>query len=359
MKTEILDYEVERLVKEIKYCRTKALKGDTRGRIEKIFLPKLDSIPIYKNAIIGDYWHDLTMLLDMAYTSAAYDGCWERIEVKTEETLGDNIEAVEDCGYYCCIDVECLENKLPKVEKMLTVMATAVGKTKNSRLIIALSVPNFPPVPNGVKILEERELSYYLEKEIETAKMTHAVKNFIEIERICRRLMIVANCRISILRFPNLFGLWCKDSVHTSFYSNFSEVFAKNKIEYISTNFQTVRSSIYIPYAVRFMISALYSLKTGNVYNVCADESSMLDDLVLLYKNNSGDLNLNVVVDCPEEYLYNVIGSTKHAVAEFRYREGRRKRLAGFYSYYKSLFTERQTAIHKLWQIIQEELIGG
>lgn len=186
----------------------------------------------------------------------------------------DNLEAVNKSAFLFVADCCNTADKDVWFDALEKVTAFA-AKGKKNMCVLSTLLPEYPAIPQGIKHLAEREFIYFLERGIE--KNTEEQLFYIELEKLCRKIVNTTNQNLNVVRVDNLFGPDA-NLIRTFDLRQYIKDAFKNKEVVISdSDYENVISVSYINTALCFATQMLYTGRKGQVYNFCSHTVSIAE----------------------------------------------------------------------------------
>ena len=188
----------------------------------------------------------------------------------------------QKCGYLVSVDCDNVSAKNSWLEALPRI-AEFVAKGKKNRITVSALMPDYPAIPNGIESLAEREFSYYLEKQIKDN--TPEQSFYIELEKLCRKIVSNTFSGLNISRVDNLFGPDVNPIHRFDLYGFVKETFEIGKVVINKEDYENIFTCTYIQSAMRFAVRLLYMGRDGQVYNFASHTVSVAQLKTIIHKD--------------------------------------------------------------------------
>ena len=204
----------------------------------------------------------------------------------------------------CIGGIEHKEKTLGMLQDVFEAM-----KNKNiSKCVISVLLPKTPVFPNEINALSEREYSFFIEK---ICKKTPETEYYIELEKLCRHAVSKFALDISILRFDNVFA---PDIMHTPSFdiqNTASECILAKHVSINEADAAHVSTLTYIRSACHAVFASLFRIKSGHVYNVAAQKTTMNEIKNLIHSYDRKNFSLGIDFPANIGYTHSSLTSLK------------------------------------------------
>lgn len=188
----------------------------------------------------------------------------------------------EKCGYLVSVDCDNVSGKQAWLEA-LPQIAEFAAKGKKNRITVSTLLPDYPAIPNGIESLAEREFSYYLEEQIKDKTPEQCF--YIEIEKLCRKIVSNTFEGLNISRIDNLYGPDINPSHRFDLVGFVQKTFEIGKVVINKEDYENIFTCTYIQSAMRFAVRLLYMGRDGQVYNFASHTVSVADLKNIIHKD--------------------------------------------------------------------------
>ncbi len=164
----------------------------------------------------------------------------------------------------CCdkkyADAEEQAKFIEKLEKWLAISANS----PSAQMFFLPIIQSPQEIPEGITSLAEREYDYYLAHK----ERTLAEDFYLSLEALCRKYVRDRGAKANLLRYNNIYGPAIDYIEGFSFKSFVEESSKTGKISITKADAENYISCTYVVDAFKAILSAIYSGKQGNVFNV-------------------------------------------------------------------------------------------
>lgn len=151
---------------------------------------------------------------------------------------------------------------LMRLEKWLSIAANS----PSLQMMVLPIIPLPQELPKGITSLAEREYDYALAHR----EPTEAEAFYLQIESLCRCYVRDHGAKVNLLRYANLYGPGVDLWEDFSFEAMIAMAQQTKSITVTQTDAEQVVSCVYIVDAFKAILSAMYSRKNGQIFNVAA-----------------------------------------------------------------------------------------
>ncbi|MBQ7106512.1 MAG: LicD family protein [Clostridia bacterium] len=232
---------------------------------------------------------------------------YKNISFDTYDAI-DNLDTVNEAAFLFFADCCHPENKQVWFDTLERVTAFA-AKGKKNMCVLTTMLPEYPAIPQDITSLSEREFIYFLEREIENP--TEEQVFYVELEKLCRKIVTTSNQKLNLVRVDNLFGPDA-NNIRTFDLENYiNEVFESKKVVINENDYENVISLSYINPALCFATQMLYTGRTGQVYNFCSHTASIADIKATIRDAFKEQLSLETKSSANQTIKYRVLNTLK------------------------------------------------
>lgn len=170
-------------------------------------------------------------------------------------------------------------------EKILSALDCAFSfvRINSSRTVVANLLPGMEEIPQGIECLAEREFDYFVEE-------NENFSLFRDVQKRCRKAVRDENCKVTSLRFDNIFSPDRQHMPAFDLISTVKDAFSKETVEITADDYSVNFTVTYVRDAIAAIIHALYFTKNGHEYNVSS------------YTTNSAKIKSAIFSKC-KDYL--------------------------------------------------------
>lgn len=252
-----------------KYCRAVAKKqwkrcphehsrmlviSDGIG-VEDVLLPLLHTNDTLEYALVEDTGLETPTVL----RSPGQD--WEIPRISFHEV------ARQDCSDTAFVLLIDSRKANPRWLEILKVCAQKAALHQDNKILVAMLLPPVRAIPNGVKMLQEREYAFFLEKIAEDH--TDAEQFAIQLEGACRQAMtVLSQGSLTCLRFDNIFGNSGASFPGYPLQEMVRQAFAEGEVTLAKEDWLHSLSCMYARDAALCVLAGLTYGKHGHMYNV-------------------------------------------------------------------------------------------
>ena len=169
-----------------------------------------------------------------------------------------------------CTQSDCKSDTLDMLQRYSSYMKENAG----CMLMLNVLLPQIPTIPGGVTALAERENNYFLENYCE---QTPEISYYLQVEKICRKMVRDEGLSVILLRFSNVFAPDCAHMPGMDLPAIVHEAYKSRKVIITQADLDHIFSVSYIRNAIHSVYLAFFCGVIGHVYNADRETISLAE----------------------------------------------------------------------------------